>query len=48
MIEWGQTASTIRSGQIFRLQIAEAMIKLGDQESMDASPCERCTHLASR
>ncbi|MBL4810009.1 MAG: HEAT repeat domain-containing protein [Phycisphaerales bacterium] len=31
---WGQTA-TIRR-QIFRLQIAEAMIKLGDHESLDA------------
>jgi len=32
--QWGQTAPIRR--QLFRLQIAEAMIKLGDVESMDA------------
>lgn len=32
--EWGQTASILR--QLFRLQIAEAMIKLGDMERMDS------------
>ncbi len=31
---WGQTAPVRR--QLFRLQIAEAMIKLGDSESLDA------------